>query len=99
MPNSCSNCELCACYTESKGEVYRCDITMTPVKHFEKRLHDCQLVEVPPHVRLVWDRHIVETFSDAICDEAKKTGHVRATFDEIFKVVNDIPTIIEAEGE
>ena len=90
MPDSCSNCELCACYTESKGEVYRCDLTMTPVKYFEIRLEDCPLVEVPtPHGRLIDADAIPYIF-----------GSTHATeYDTVTKfVINKLPTIIGAEG-
>lgn len=59
MPTSCSVCELCGCYNESKGEVYRCDITMHPVKFFERRLDNCPLIPVPEHGDLI-DRDKLE---------------------------------------
>lgn len=57
----------------------------------------CPLVSVPDNCRLLWDKHVLETFGDAITAEAKKTGKERATFDEIYHVVSDVPTIIPAE--
>lgn len=60
MPTCCADCVLCGCY----GEVYRCDITIYPVKHFETRLKNCPLVEVPPHGHLVdWNQPYSLTLS------------------------------------
>lgn len=57
-----------------------------------------ELVPVPPHIRLLWDKHVIETFSDAILAEAEKTGKVRATSNEIIAVVSAVPTVIPAES-
>ena len=59
----------------------------------------CPLVPVPSHLRLVWDKHVIETFTDAILAEAEKTGKVRATSNEIIAVVSAVPTIIPAEED
>ena len=84
-PTSCSNCVLCACYKESKGAVYRCDITMRPVKYFEVRLDNCPLVPVPEHGDLI-DR-----------DETVKTLAHDYAYAAADIVRNEIPTIIPAE--
>ena len=64
MPKNCSVCELCGCYNESKGEVYRCDITMHPIKFLEQRLDNCQLVPVPKHGGLIDVDALVETLNN-----------------------------------
>ena len=87
MPTSCSNCVLCACYKESKGEVYRCDITMRPVKYFEVRLDNCPLVPVPPHGRLGDLDKLAFNVMDA------------STADQALAMIDDAPTIIPADKE
>lgn len=60
--------------------------------------HDYEAVAVPGTGKLVWDRHVIECFTDAIVEEAERTGRVRATYQEIANVVATIPAIIEEEG-
>lgn len=93
MPESCSVCELCGCYKESKGEVYRCDISMYVIKYFEKRLDNCPLVEVPPHGRLIDADKTHEVLSEYY---HHRTG---LQHEALKEALNRVPTIIEGEKE
>ncbi len=103
MPESCSNCELCACYAESKGYVYRCDITMYPVKYFEKRLDNCPLVEVQLHGRLIdADELIEKQKEDAEIFMGSTNYGDKARYDEAMNAVANIvnaQTIIPADKD
>lgn len=95
FPQNCGECDLlydcCACGVTHKRMDFE---TMDRVRN-----PHCTLVSVPSHLRLVWDKHVIETFTDAILAEAEKTGKVRATSNEIIAVVSAVPTIIPAEEE
>lgn len=96
MPTSCSNCEMCGCYTESKGEVYRCDLSMRPVRYFEKRLDCCPLIEIPsPHGRLIDADALEKSLSEELLSNDKK--HLESTWNDAVAVVFTAPTIIPAE--
>ena len=58
----------------------------------------CPLIEVPDSSgRLISARAVKWAFDDAIMDEAKVTGIVRATSDEIAEVIASVPTIIPTD--
>lgn len=103
MPNCCYECDMCYdnfyCKHLEVSFYHESDREFVP-EGFNpevERLPGCKAVYIPPHGRLLLDKHVLETFGDAILDEAKKTGCVRATFNEVATVVADVPTIIPAE--
>ena len=69
------------------------------VKYYGQ-LSKFRAVEVPDgHGRLISARAAKWAFDDAIMDEAKVTGIVRATSDEIAEVIASVTTIIPADKE
>ena len=51
---------------------------------------------LPRHHRGIVDLKDVQwAFDDAILDDAQRTGHARATHDEISSILKTVPTIIE----
>lgn len=98
MPTSCSVCELCGCYKEKKGDVYRCDITMRPVKFFEIRLDSCPLVPVPDHGRLI----DADAMYRKIKTECNPYGKPTIGFEDgkkVLSIIDKAPTIIPANKE
>lgn len=98
MPTSCFDCPLSH---PAQGILTLCcglSGKLTTAPDCEKnRLEDCPLVPVPPHGRLICDREVKWAFDDAIMTEAQQTGKVRATSDEIAKIISSVPTIIPTE--
>ena len=97
MPRTCGVCELCGCYTESKGEVHRCDISMYVIKDLERRLDDCPLIEVPePHGRLIDADKYLGTIRP-LCPEDSQAA---CTFETVkmlmMNSINKAPTVIPA---
>ena len=91
MPKSCSDCPLAK---------YICFSTKQYVPLWEmarKRQGDCPLVEVPrPHGRLVDADAFYELLDggyDLDFDEVPETKR------ELLRMIDDAPTIIEAEGD
>ena len=95
MPTNCSDCPL-------NYDQMMCIVTGTRwwsdtmvLMNFDsdkERLHDCPLVELPPHGRLGDLDELKTAFPR--CDNSMdiKIASVRAT-------INHAPTVIEAEGE
>ena len=100
MPDRCDDCP---CYRHDSMEgqhAYQCNITLESYNWgIEGRPMNCPLVELPEkHNRLLDERSVQWAFNDAILDEAKITGKVRATWNEIYNILRTVPTVIEAEG-
>ena len=96
MPTSCWRCPLCLTVDP---DTYRCiptghefESTFDAINHI---VCDCPLVEVPPHGRLIDADALMDANADlADCDFIHP--RIGSTLRE---VVEDAPTIVEAEGE
>lgn len=90
MPESCYSCP-CARHDSFDGiQGYQCNVTLGYIKNEIVRLLDCPLIEIPtPHGRLVDGDALIAAY-----DAQRKcmAGHAR-------KLMEEAPTIIEAEGE
>ena len=104
MPENCVDCKMsydggwCLLVTEPNENI--ADGQMWKRCPYENRPDWCPLVDLPSRGRLLWDKHVMETFGDAILDEAERNNqHVRATHQEIAAVVAAVPTIVNLECE
>lgn len=109
MPHSCMGCRFCEHGSINEWDLY-CGIDNKHVgnwddKHINNgwRRPDCPLVEVPPHGRLVdadWIREALNNTLDALKKNPKMEQqeiHLIAAFSTLGKMLEDAPTIIEAE--
>ena len=84
MPNTCKAC-VCSNYYE-RMDMILCDIMDKQLDEKQwksERHHDCPLIEVPPHGRLI--------DADAIQDYNVET------FGQRLLIIDTAPTVIEAE--
>jgi len=102
MPN---NCQECACIND---EYFYCQaVGRQPQDEniISRRPDWCPLIEVPPHGRLVdesWLKKAMITTLEALKKNPKMDGqemHLIAAFDTLRAMVEDAPTVIEAEEE
>jgi len=94
MPKNCSDCPLnydqMSCIVT--GTRWWSDtMVLMGFDSDKERLHDCPLIELPPHGRMIDADELKTAFPR--CDNSMdiKIASVRAT-------INHAPTIIEAEG-
>lgn len=98
VPSACCDCDLLPEEIEWDGQ-WECPITEKIVrKYVEERKGkppDCPLVEVPePHGRLIdADKYIKDNIDIIGCE----IDHPRYQ-DTLRELINDAPTVIEAEG-
>lgn len=97
MPTTCMTCHFLRFYN-----VYCCGITLKRIDNGKCR-EDCPLVPVPPHGRLVdesWLKKAMITTLEVLKKNPKMDGqemHLIAAFDTLRAMVEDAPTVIEAE--
>ena len=94
IPESCWKCPF-----HDEDYCYPGDMSIDRNHHSDRSKY-CPLIEIPDgHGRLISARAAKWAFDDAIMEEAKVTGIVLATSDEIAKVIASVPTIIPADKE
>ncbi len=102
MPKSCIFCEL------YDADYYWCRAAKKEYHEtIENKAHPdwCPLVSVPPHGRLIdenWLKDAMITTLEALKKNPKMDGkemHLIAAFDTLRVMLEDAPTIIEAEVE
>ena len=96
MPKNCSDCLL-------NYDQMMCIVTGTrwwsdtmvlmDFDSAKERLHDCPLVELPPHGRLGDLDKLMTEFMDSDLDHLQ-----RDDWREVIQIVADAPIVIEAEG-
>lgn len=101
MPKSCWRCTLSQLY-EKPREMLVCKITHEEVLRY-KIDSNCPLVPVPPHGRLIDADAVMLHIQDYIeeYDDLSDNGYHSekwCAMKEAEMVINDAPTIIEAEG-
>ena len=112
MPKSCTSCPL---HREVKGfgtyVVACCPTGHGLGKIDDERLNNsrnsgyCPLIEVPKHGRLIderWLKDAMATTLEALIKNPKMDAqemHIIAAFDTLREMIDDAPTVIEAEGE
>lgn len=103
MPTNCWRCPLSVFYDKPR-EMLRCKVTKEEVLR-SKIDSSCPLVPVPKHGRLIdekWLKDAMITTLEALKKNPKmdrQEMHLIAAFDTLRVMVEDAPTIIEAEGE
>lgn len=82
-------CEVCPCYNWVEDI---CRITDSPNDFTDTRVSDCPLVEVPtPHGRLIDDFKLLRALIKAFPNQSMNF------YDTLERVIDEAPTIIEAE--
>ena len=108
MPTSCEDCPLENCDENYYGDEsnHRCSLIYkgyTSDNRYEKRRNDCPLVPIPPHGRLIdeeWLKDAMITTLEALKKNPKmdrQEMHLIAAIDTLRAMIEDAPTIIEAE--
>ncbi len=78
-----------------KAEIYSSDDGVVLFVRNGDKWSRYELEEVPPFGgRLISDRELKWAFDDAILEEAKLTGSVRATSNEVARVLESVRTIV-----
>lgn len=96
MPKTCGECNYCH-YLCGYYSGYYCRATNQSFRisadvEIEKP-HGCPLVEILPHGRLIDADELMIEVMDSDLDHLQ-----RDDWKEVIQIVNDAPTIIEAEG-
>ena len=88
MPKGCWACPFAVC------KYYECLFTKKSYNWgLTTRPSGCPLIEVPPHGRLIDADVLMTEFMDSDLDHLQ-----RDDWREVIQIVQDAPTIIEAEG-
>lgn len=78
-----------------KAEIYSSDDGVVLFVRNGDKWSRYELEEVPPfRGRLISDRDLQWAFDDAILEEARITGQVRATHEEVAGVIRSVRTIV-----
>lgn len=96
MPTKCSECLFAK--LSPTGESLICNYMLSRVS-WDERPFDCPLTEVQPHGRLIDADELQRQFERMANEEWNKNIAVSAAscFDDAAVIVEDSPTIIEAE--
>ena len=90
LPENCFSCPL-------KEEGF-CNITNAYAAQIYKRNSDCPLVELPEHHGRLIDAEFLKEHLYTCATNGRPLHRMYQELDELLEAINDIPTIIEAEG-
>lgn len=94
MPKNCLTCP-CLQYNIFDDDIDGyCKTLKTKITNSDEYHPNCPLVEIPPHGDLVDKDKLMQEFMDSDLDHLQ-----RDDWKEVIQIVEDAPTIIEAEGE
>ncbi len=92
MPNRCLDCPLMISRDNDEC-IVQSEVANEIAKTWEDLKANCPLVEIPPHGRMVDADVLMTEVMDRDLDHLQ-----RDDWKEVIQIVEDAPTIIEAEG-
>ena len=104
MPSSCLNCKFTDKKFTSLGVFINCNLGLGSVvgygtgNHVGDRHPNCPLVELPEHHGRLIDAEFLKEHLYTCATNGRPLHRMYQELDELLEAVNDIPTIIEAEG-
>ena len=98
MPSNCDSCEFMN-YEDVSFELLKyCRMTGMYIDDSLVRPYDCPLVEFPEHHGRLIDAEFLKEHLYTCATNGRPLHRMYQELDELLEAINDIPTIIEAEG-
>lgn len=103
MPKACEWCSFISTFTTESGLGCRCEVEKFEFWDYSKRQKNCPLVEVPtPHGRLIDADRLFSMIHGTLCETCETFScekGIGCLIDDVFNLIDQAPTIIEAEVE